>query len=113
MSGDHIQQYGSGNFGKVVHSGSGDIVAGGKHTGGGTDGRAAALETLLREVRALRQHLDDGRRAEVDAAVRDIASHPSGEGLRNVLERIAGIAAVLGAVGTPVVTAVMALMGTS
>ncbi|WP_416984304.1 hypothetical protein [Streptomyces sp. T028] len=113
MNGDHIQQYGSGNFGKVVHSGSGDIVAGGKYTGGGPDARAAALDTLLTELQALRQHLDAGRRAEVDAAVREIGAHPSGEGFRRVLERIAGIAAVLGAVGTPVVTAVMALMGTS
>ncbi|MFJ8108822.1 hypothetical protein [Streptomyces sp. NPDC096132] len=113
MSGDQIQQYGSGNFGKVVHSGSGDIVAGGKHVNGGAETRAAALDTLLRELQALRRHLDDGRRAEVDAAVREIGANPSGEGFRKVLERIAGIAAVLGSVGTPVVTAVMALMGSS
>ncbi|WP_133910769.1 hypothetical protein [Streptomyces sp. NBC_00582] len=113
MSGDHIQQYGSGNLGKVVHSGSGDIVTGGKHLATAPDAHAAALDTLLTELRALRHHLDPGRRAEVDAAVREIGANPSGEGLRGVLERIAGIAAVLGAVGTPVVTAVMALMGTS
>ncbi|KUN79228.1 hypothetical protein [Streptomyces griseoruber] len=113
MSGDHIRQYGSGNLGKVVHSGSGDIVTGGKYTAAGPDAHAAALDTLLTELQALRHHLDAGRRAEVDAAVREIGTHPSGEGLRRVLERIAGIAAVLGTVGTPVVTAVMALMGSS
>ncbi|MHA5050249.1 hypothetical protein [Streptomyces sp. SD15] len=110
MSGDHIQQYGAGSIGKAEHVGSGDIVAGGKRVDASGPGEPA-LDNLLREVQALRQHLDESDRAEVDAAVEEIASNPSGERFNKLLQKIAGIATIIGEAGTPVITAVKALLG--
>lgn len=75
MSGDSYTQYGAGSIGKAEHTGSGDIVAGGKRVGGPEAGESA-IETLLAEVRAMRQHLGEGDRAEVDAAIEELNSNP-------------------------------------
>jgi hypothetical protein len=110
MSGDRIQQYGAGSIGKAQHSGSGDIVAGDKHAGGSESGKLA-IDNLLREIQALRQHLDESDRAEVDAAVEEINSNPPKERFNKLLQKMAGIATVIGEVGTPVIIAVKALLG--
>jgi len=112
MSGDIINQYGSGGIGKAEHSGSGDIVAGGKHVDGSGPGEQA-IDVLLREVQALRRHLDASDRAEVDAAIGEINSNPPPERFSKLLQKIAGIATVVGAVGTPVIAAIQALLGSS
>lgn len=108
MTGDSIHQYGSGSIGKAEHTGSGDIVAGGKYTDGPGP---AAIDVLLREVEALRQHLDESDRAEVDAAIGEINSNPPPERFNKLLQKIAGIATVVGAAGTPVITAIKMLLG--
>lgn len=110
MNGDHIQQYGAGSIGKAEHSGSGDIVAGGKQVNGAESG-APAIDDLLRQVQALRQHLDESDRAEVDAAVEEINSNPSKERFNKLLQKIAGIATIIGEAGAPVIIAVKALLG--
>ncbi|MEU5431100.1 hypothetical protein AB0H73_36605 [Streptomyces olivoreticuli] len=108
MSGDHIQQYGSGSIGKAQHTGSGDIVAGGKSVGA-TAGEPA-VEALLREIEKLRPHLDENDRAEVDAAVGSIAKETSPDRWRGLVQRISGIAALVGEVGLPVIMAAKALL---
>jgi hypothetical protein len=108
MSGDHIQQYGSGSIGKAEHTGSGDIVAGGKTVGATAGG--PAVEALLREIEKLRPHLDENDRAEVDAAADSIAEETSAERRRGLVQRISGIAALVGEVGVPVIAAAKALL---
>jgi hypothetical protein len=110
MSGDSIRQYGPGSIGKAQHSGSGDIVAGGKSLDGAGAG-ASAIDNLLGEIQSLRQHLNDIDRAEVDSAVEEIKSNPSDERFDKLLQRIAGIATIIGDAGTPVVAAIKALLG--
>lgn len=109
MAGDRYTQYGAGSIGKASHSGSGDIVAGGKYVGGSTP-EASAVEKLLEEVQAMRQHLDDGDRAEVDAAVEEIRENPSEERFKKILRTFSGIAMLIGEAGVPVITAVKALL---
>jgi hypothetical protein len=112
MSGDHIQQYGAGSIGKAEHSGSGDIVAGGKNVqGSGVE--APAIDILLREIQKLRPHLDESDRAEVDASVEEINANPSEERFKKLLRSIAGIATIVGETGAPVILAIRALLGTS
>ncbi|MFI2185431.1 hypothetical protein [Streptomyces sioyaensis] len=108
MSGDHIQQYGSGSIGKAEHTGSGDIVTGGKTVGATAGG--PAVEALLREIEKLRPHLDENDRAEVGAAADSIAEETSPERRRGLVQRISGIAALVGEVGLPVITAAKALL---
>src|SRR5436190_23402751 len=108
MSGDHIQQYGSGSIGKAEHTGSGDIVAGGKTVGATAGG--PAVEALLREIEKLRPHLDENDRAEVDTAADSIAEETSPERRRGLVQRISGIAALVGEVGVPVIAAAKALL---
>ncbi|MFJ8001852.1 hypothetical protein ACIQ7D_32915 [Streptomyces sp. NPDC096310] len=108
MSGDWIQQYGDGSIGKAEHTGSGDIVAGGKTVGATAQG--PAVEALLKEVEKLRRHLDEKDRAEVDAAAKSIAEETSPERRRGLVQRISGIAALVGEVGVPVITAAKALL---
>lgn len=110
MSGDSYSQYGSGNIGRAEHTGSGDIVAGGTHGSGAGE---RAIDVLVREVQALRQHLDTSDRAEVDAAIGEINSNPTRERLNKLLQKIAGIATVVGAAGTPVIVAIKTLLGAS
>ncbi|MGW6703722.1 hypothetical protein ACWGDE_02335 [Streptomyces sp. NPDC054956] len=110
MGGDQYTQYGAGSIGKASHTGSGDIVAGGKHAGGAAP-EASALEELLEEVRAMRQHLDVADRAEIDAAVEEIQANPSEDGFRRILRTFSGIAALIGEAGVPVITAIRALTG--
>jgi hypothetical protein len=112
MSGDRIQQYGAGSIGKAEHSGSGDIVAGGKGADG-SPSQEQAIDNLLREVQTLRRRLDENDRAEVDAAVREIRSNPSGERFKKLIQKIAGIAVVIGEAGIPVVIAAKTLLGFS
>ncbi|XMA37452.1 hypothetical protein O1157_14935 [Streptomyces albogriseolus] len=108
MSGDHVQQYGSGNIGRAEHTGSGDMVAGGKTVGATvTD---PAVRALLQEIAKLRPHLDQGDRAEVDAAAESLAEEASPERRRTLVQRVTGIAALVGEVGLPVVTAAKALL---
>ncbi|MFJ8477822.1 hypothetical protein [Kitasatospora sp. NPDC094011] len=109
MSGDHIQQYGAGSIGKAEHSGSGDIVAGGKTVGSTAGG--PAVEALLQEIQRLRPHLDEHDRAEVDAAANSIAAETSAERRRSLVQRITGIAALVGELGVPVIAAARALLG--
>ncbi|MEU3958618.1 hypothetical protein AB0F42_02050 [Streptomyces buecherae] len=108
MSGDHIQQYGAGSIGKAEHTGSGDIVAGGKTVGATVGG--PVVEALLREIEKLRPHLDEGGRAEVDAAAESIAEETSPERLRGLVQRVSGIAALVGEMGLPVIAAAKALL---
>ncbi|MDT3725125.1 hypothetical protein ROS62_09540 [Streptomyces sp. DSM 41972] len=108
MSGDHIQQYGSGNIGKAEHTGSGDIVTGGKNVGVAEGG--PALQALLAEIERLRPHLATADQAEVDAAAGAIAEETSAERRRSLVQRISGIAALVGEVGLPVVAAGKALL---
>ncbi|MGW1995247.1 hypothetical protein [Embleya sp. NPDC001921] len=110
MSNEQIRQYGAGSIGKAAHWGSGDIVAGGK-TVGAADTKSE-LDKLLAAIDALRQHLDDARRAELDEAVLEIRPDRTGAELNAPLTRIAGIAALLGGVGGPVISAVQALLAT-
>ncbi|MDN3028111.1 hypothetical protein [Streptomyces sp. S.PB5] len=112
MSGDRIQQYGAGSIGKAEHTGSGDIVAGGKNVRA-AESTAPALDDLLREIQKLRPHLDEHDRAEVDASVEEISANPSEERFRKLLRQIAGIATLIGETGAPVILAVRALLGTS
>ncbi|WP_427920303.1 hypothetical protein [Streptomyces sp. cg40] len=111
MSGDSFHQYGAGSIGKATHSGSGDIVTGGKNGPGPEAG--PSLAGLLREIDELRRYLDASDRAEVDATVEEIRSNPSEERFGRLLRRIAGIAAVIGEAGVPVITTVRALLGSS
>jgi hypothetical protein len=108
MSGDHIQQHGAGSIGKAEHTGSGDIVAGGKTVGATAGG--PTVEALLREIEKLRPHLGENDRAEVDAAADSIAEEMSPERRRGLVQRISGIAALVGEVGLPVITAAKALL---
>lgn len=110
MGGDQYAQYGSGSIGSAKHTGSGDIVAGGKYTGGSSPD-ASAVEKLLEEVQAMRQHLDESDRAEVDAAVAEIQANPSQERFARILRTFSGIATVIGEAGVPVIAAVKALLG--
>lgn len=112
MSGDSFHQYGAGSIGKAEHSGSGDIVTGGKN-GQGPGAGPSPLGDLLKEVQELRRHLDESDRAEVDATVEEIRANPSEERFGKLVRRIAGIAAVIGEAGVPVITAVKALLGSS
>ncbi|MFI6401041.1 hypothetical protein [Streptomyces sp. NPDC050548] len=112
MSGDSFHQYGAGSIGKATHSGSGDIVTGGKH-GPGPEAGPSALAGLLKEIEELRRHLDASDRAEVDATVEEIRSNPSEERFGRLLRRIAGIAAVIGEAGVPVIATIKALLGPS
>lgn len=109
MEGDSYTQYGAGSIGKASHTGSGDIVAGGKY-GGGSAPEASAIEKLLAEVQEMRQHLDESDRAEVDAAVEELNENPSEERFRRVLRTFSGIAALIGEAGVPVIAAVKALL---
>ena len=111
MSGDYIQQYGPGSIGKAQHSGSGDIVAGGKSDSSVSE--RLAIENLLREVQAVRQHLNDGDQVEMDAAIEEINSNPPKERFNRALQRVAGIATVIGEVGVPVISAIKALLGST
>lgn len=110
MGGDQYTQYGAGSIGKAEHTGSGDIVAGGKRVGG-QEVEPSALETLLEEVRAMRQHLDADDRAEVDAAIEEISSNPPEDRFRKILRTFSGIATLVGEAGVPVIAAVKALLG--
>ncbi|MEU9232180.1 hypothetical protein [Streptomyces subrutilus] len=110
MSGDQYTQYGPGSIGRAEHSGSGDIVAGGKHVGVPQAG-SPELRKLLDEVRAMRPHLDEGDRAEVDAAIEEISSNPSEGRFNKLLRTFSGIAALIGEAGVPVIAAVKALLG--
>ncbi|MEU6378367.1 hypothetical protein [Streptomyces sp. NPDC046909] len=112
MSGDHIQQYGAGSIGKAEHTGSGDIVAGGKNVRG-PEPDTRAIDELLREIQKLRPHLDESDRAEVDASVEELNEGPSEERFNKLLRGIAGIATVIGETGAPVILAIRALLGTS
>ncbi|MFB7937683.1 hypothetical protein [Streptomyces sp. NPDC056049] len=110
MSSDQIHQYGAGSIGTANHSGSGDIVAGGKTVNAAPAAPATALDDLLAAIEGLRTHLDDTRRAELDAAAADLDPGAGRAELEGPLTRIAGIAALVGAVGGPVVAAVQALL---
>jgi hypothetical protein len=112
MSGDQIQQYGAGSIGKAEHSGSGDIVAGGKNVQA-PGALAPEIDHLLREIQKLRPHLDEQDQAEVDASVEEISANPSEERFKKLLRQIAGIATVIGETGAPVILAIRALLGTS
>lgn len=68
------------------------------------------MEALLREIEKLRPHLDESDRAEVDAAADSIAEETSPEGRRGLVQRISGIAALVGEIGLPVITAAKALL---
>ncbi|MFJ9691221.1 hypothetical protein [Kitasatospora sp. NPDC101183] len=109
MTGDQINQYGQGNTGKVVNSGSGNVVIGGK--GLGSTAQEPPIEVLLREIERLRPHLGANDRAEVDRAAGSIATETSAERLRGLVQRITGIAALVGEVGVPVILAAKALLG--
>ncbi|MFF2775776.1 hypothetical protein ACFVU3_12775 [Streptomyces sp. NPDC058052] len=109
MSSDQIHQYGAGSIGKASHTGSGDIVAGGKTVGAAAT-PSTALDDLLAAIEGLRTHLDETRRAELDAAAADLDADATRAELEGPLTRIAGIAALVGAVGGPVVAAVQALL---
>ncbi|MCM1967422.1 hypothetical protein [Streptomyces sp. G1] len=110
MAGDQYTVSGAGAIGKAAHSGSGDIVAGGKYVGG-TPPEASALEKLLEEVQAMRRHLDESDRAEVDAAVEELGENPPEARFRRILATFSGIATLIGEAGVPVIAAVKALMG--
>ncbi|MEW2132638.1 hypothetical protein [Streptomyces sp. NPDC005435] len=108
MTGDYIQQYGSGSIGKAEHTGSGDIVAGGKTVGATAPGPEVAA--LLEAIESLRPHLDPGERQEVDTAAGSIAEETSPERRRALVRQISGIAALVGEVGVPVIAAARALL---
>lgn len=110
MAGDSYTQYGDGSIGNASHSGSGDIVAGGKYVGI-TPPSASDLEKLIKEVQAMRQHLDEADRAEVDAAVEELQGNPPEVRFRRILGTFSGIATLIGEAGVPVITAVKALLG--
>ncbi|CAM5539290.1 hypothetical protein SAVIM338S_04266 [Streptomyces avidinii] len=110
MAGESYTQYGAGSIGKASHTGSGDIVAGGKYVGGTTPD-VSAVEKLLEEVQAMKQHLDESDRAEVDAAVAEIQTNPSQERFGKILRTFSGIATVIGEAGVPVIAAIKALLG--
>lgn len=108
-AGDQYRVTGAGAIGNASHSGSGDIVAGGKYVGG-TPPEASAIEKLLEEVQAMRGHLDETDRAEVDAAVEELRENPPEARFRRILGTFSGIAMLIGEAGTPVITAVKALL---
>ncbi|WP_405491814.1 hypothetical protein [Streptomyces sp. NBC_00096] len=108
--GEHYTVHGAGAIGKASHTGTGDIVAGGKYVGG-TAPEASAVEKLLEEVQAMRQHLDDSDRAEVDAAIEEIHENPSEERFKKILRTFSGIATLIGEAGVPVISAIKALLG--
>jgi hypothetical protein len=108
-SGDHIVQYGHGSIGRAEHSGSGDIVAGGKVVNGPES--SAAIDTLLVAVESMRQYLDESDLAEIDSAVQQIDPDGTVSELGGPLRKIAGIASVIGDVGVPVINAIKGLLG--
>ncbi|MEV8007810.1 hypothetical protein AB0P10_34835 [Streptomyces parvus] len=59
----------------------------------------------------MKQYLDEDTRAAVDAALEKMASDPSEARFRRLLMTLAGIAALLGADGLPVIEAIRVLMG--
>lgn len=91
---------------KAVHSGSGDIVSGGKGIA-----QSEEITSLIREIQLLRRHLDGSDREAADASVGELASNPSGARLRVLLQQISGIATLAGEVGAPVIAAVRAIVG--
>ncbi|MFE4260431.1 hypothetical protein [Streptomyces sp. NPDC056883] len=108
MQGDRYDVSGPGAIGQAKHSGRGDIVAGGKYVGG-TPPEASALEKLIEEVQAMRQHLDESDRAEVDAALEELGENPPESRFRRILATFSGIATLIGEAGVPVIAAVQAL----
>ena len=107
--GDTINQYGEHGIAKAVHHGSGDIVSGDKY-GGAPATVEAALEVLTREVQELRGRLDNEDRAQIDQALGEIRANPSGGRIKALLGKIAGIAALVGDAGVPVVKAGQVVM---
>ncbi|MCX5405356.1 hypothetical protein OHA37_15850 [Streptomyces sp. NBC_00335] len=109
MAGDQYRVTGAGAIGSAKHSGSGDIVAGGKYVGGNPP-EASEVEKLIEEVQAMRQHLDDMDRAEIDAAVEELQTNPPEARFRRILGTFSGIATLVGEAGVPVIAAVKALL---
>lgn len=107
--GDHIRQYGDRSVGKQQHSGSGDNVAGDKRIHA-PESPSAAMDNVLAAVHVLRGHLNEADRAAVDSAVRQLDPSGTAAALDGPLKRIAGIAALLGEVGVPVITAIKELL---
>lgn len=68
------------------------------------------MEALLREIEKLRPHLDEKDQAEMDGAADSIAEETSAERRRGLVQRISGIAALVGEVGVPVIAAAKALL---
>jgi hypothetical protein len=109
MSGDIINLHGSGNIGRATHSGSGDILV--INNSVGQSGSESSINDLLKAINDLRQHVDDSRKAALDAAVQEINSDQADSKLTGPIEKIAGIAVLLGEIGVPVINAIQALAG--
>ncbi|GEB54111.1 hypothetical protein [Streptomyces cacaoi] len=107
--GESFIQRGRGNIGQAIHYGAGDIVAGGK-TVGSADPKEAAISELLAAIAEVREHLDDVRRAEIEAAAQEVRPERTRQELEGPLTRIGGIAALVGSVGGPVISAVQSVV---
>jgi hypothetical protein len=96
--GDNVTQRGDGNIGIIKSQTSADP--------------ASAMLELTRLVRVLRDQVSSADRQVIDESMNAIGT---GEGvdksaMRRALSRIAGIAALVGEVGAPVIGAIRAVM---
>jgi hypothetical protein len=96
--GDNFSVGGTGNIGKIENSGQTN-----------TD---AALRDVQEKVSILRANLAPDHLAVVDSALQQLGpgSNASAEIQRSALARIAGIATVVGSIGTPAVEAIRRLI---
>ncbi|MFE6165219.1 hypothetical protein ACFQ7F_40630 [Streptomyces sp. NPDC056486] len=108
-NGDQIFSF--GGIAKAEHTGSGDIVAGHKQFAA-PEPMPSAIDDLNKAINDLRQHLDGTARAEVDAALQQIGQAGSSNDLAEPLTKLKRIAAAIGIVGQPAISAINALWGT-
>ena len=96
--GDSVTQYGDGNTGIVKSQPAADP--------------ASALRELTRLVQVLREQVPSADRQVIDESMRAIGTgHNVDKGtMRQALSKIAGIAALVGEVGAPVIGAIRAVM---
>lgn len=111
VNGDYVHQIGNNNQGKVIHSGSGDIVTGGKGLDRSQSVQLETINALIGEIQELRRHLNGENGEVLDASVEELASNPSTGRLRILLRQISDIAKAVGEVGAPVVAAIRDLVG--
>jgi hypothetical protein len=96
--GDSVTQHGDGNIGMIKSQTSADP--------------GSALQEMTRLVQLLRERVTSEDRQAIDESMRAIGTGQNVDKgtMRQALSRIAGIAALVGEVGVPVIGAIRAVM---